>query len=234
MEVTPRHQEDPLRAFLSYAMDFDDEEIDPHFQVEADVYLRKHELWNEPVLLNGKLDVSHVTDIWPEGGFDVNYSYQTVDPTLKEYMPGWLKAMRWYNHLGIGIDGAFKRAQQWARGGGTGVQQTDEGKVHITEIRTNKPSVENAHLKLKFENLQGWDLQLAYTVTPVDFDTYVDANGGKLYTEIYLDSPSDPGGTSDDPNNLLGLDPNLFPPDPDAVITQYSAEREDEGDSTLR
>ena len=194
IEVVPRYQEDPKRSFLTYATKgaLDDEEVELHQQVQASVYLRKHELYNERVLLNGKLDLKHVTDIWPEGGFDVDQSYESAD-----------------------------------------------SEVHVTEVRTNRPSAVNAHLDLFFENLSGWGLQTAYTVTPVDVDTYVNANGGRLYTEIFLDSPgepqSPPGGTSDDPNNLKGYGPN----DPrrdktDVVITQYSAEREGEGDPTLR
>ena len=168
MEVTPRHQDDPQRAFLSYAMDSEDEQIEQHYQVEADVYLRKHELYNEPVLLDGKLDVLHTSNIWPEGGFDVNYSYES-----------------------------------------------DVDNVYVTEIRTNRPSAENAHLKLKFENLQGWDLQVVYTVTPVDLDTYVNANGGRIYTEIYLDSPEAPDEATVDPNAQPST---LIPIDPDAVF----------------
>ena len=197
MEVIPRYQDDPQRTFLSYAMPkpLDDEEVELHQQVEADVYLRKHELYNEPVLLNGKLDVQHVTDIWPEGGFDVNYSYES-----------------------------------------------DEGKVHVTEIRTNKPSAENAHLKLKFENLFGWGLQVVYTVTPVDIDTYANANGGRIYTEIYLDSPGDPerpdiepGGTADDPDNLKGYKLDDARRDKtDSVFSTWTREREEEASSDLR
>ena len=173
-----------------------EDEIEMHRQVEASVYLRKHELHPQPVLLNGKLDTKHVTNIWPEGGFDVDYSYAA-----------------------------------------------DEGKVHVTEVRTNKPSAVNAHLDLFFENLQGYGLQVVYTVTPSDVDTYVNANGGRLYTEIYLDSPGDPGGTqrrptrgtANDPNNLLGksrADPR-FGVVADRTDTVFSAKtkvREQEAD----
>ena len=120
--------------------------------------------------------------------------------------------------------------------------ESDEGKVHVTEIRTNKPSAVNAHLKLKFENLFGWGLQMAYTVTPADVDTYVNANGGRLYTEIYLDSPGDPerpdiepGGTADDPDNLKGykLD-DVRRDNTDAVFSTHTRSREDDASSDLR